>query len=236
MIAFCIATLMVTLGFALVLRGYYLRTLPQKAHSYRRRYQQLMSRIELGVLKLNTLGNLVPHVKNNKVLDEFESCLRMMETLLGTLVRLPQFAFKDEMVGQVQPLVSKTEEKIELIYRKFKDSIEERPLFAPLLEKWKEETSVPVQGCYFCSRPYMKAYFKPASIRIDGIKLRVFGCHICVAELKSTKKVRVLYFLESGQPLHWALLPDYRPSEQFWNLNRRRSLYQSPEIEWLSES
>lgn len=236
MIAFGIASALVVLGFALLLRGYYLRGLPQKAYSYRRRYQQLTARIEVGVLKLNTLGNLVPHVKNARVLDEFESCLRMMETLLAALVQLPRFSFETDRVGQVQPLVQKTEEKIEEAYRKFKRAIEERPLFAPLLERWNQETELPAKGCYFCSRPYMKAYFKPASIRVDGIRLRVFGCHICVAELKSSRKVRVLYFIEYGQPVHWGLVQDYRPTEQYWNLNRRQSSYRSPDIELLSES
>lgn len=234
MIAFSIGSVLVVLGFAFLIRGYYLRGLPQKAYSYRRRYQQLMSRIELGVLKLNTLGNLVPHVKNPRVLDEYESCLRMMETLLSTLVKLPRFSFEANRVGQVQPLVLKTEEKIEEAYRKFKRAIEERPLFAPLLERWTQETTVPASGCYFCSRPYMKAYFKAASIRVDGIRLRVFGCHICVAELKSRRKIRVLYFIENGQPVHWNLVPDYRPSEQYWDMNRKHS-YRTPDIELLSE-
>ncbi|RZA18526.1 MAG: hypothetical protein EOP10_20985 [Proteobacteria bacterium] len=225
----------VSLGFALVLRGLYLKSLPQKAHSYRKRYQQLIARIDMCVIRLNTLGNLVPHVKNPKVLDEFESCLRMMETLLTALVRLPHFGFQNQQVGHVQPLVLKTEEKIEATYNRFKAAIEDKPLFGHLLDKWQKDTVIPAKGCYFCSRPFMKAYFKPASLKVDGIKLKVLGCQICVAELKTNKKIKVLYFIEHGQAVHWTLVESYRPLEQYWNLNNRKGSYVTKDIELMHE-
>ncbi|MBC7531612.1 MAG: hypothetical protein H7318_08550 [Oligoflexus sp.] len=232
---FWLATALVFVGFALVLRGLYLKGLPEKAHSYRRRYQQLIARIEMCVVRLNTLGNLVPHVKNPKVLDEFESCLRMMETLLTALTGLPHFGFKPEYVGQVQPLVMKTEEKIEATYTRFKRTIEDQPAFSHLLDKWQKDTGMPAKGCYFCSRPFIAEYFKPATLKVDGIRIKVVGCQICVAELKTNKKIKVLYFIEHGQPVHWTLVESYRPMEQYWNLNKRKTSYVIKDVELMQE-
>lgn len=226
-----LAALSIALGTALVLRGFWLSRFPKRAYSYRRRYQQIVARIEFAVLKVNTLGNLVPHVKNARVLDEFESCLRMMETLLTALTRTPNFGFEPKTMDHLGPLMKRVEAKIDETYRKFKRSIEERPMFSGLLQRWQQETSLPAAGCYFCSRPYVKDYFKEASIRVDGIELRVQGCHICVAELKARKKVKVLYFQQEGRPVHWSLVDNYKPMEQYWDLNKRRPNYQTPEIE-----
>jgi|GEM_PF-2394471 hypothetical protein len=231
-----IATLFVAVGLGLMARGYRLSRLPERAYSYRRRYIQIVAQIELAVLKLNSLGNLVPHVKNTRVLDDYESCLRMMETLLTALTRLPNFGFDPRLLGQVVPLVRRVSVKTEETYGKFKRAIEERPLFAHLLPRWQEETSIPAEGCYFCSRPFMKAYFKKASIKVDGIRLTVYGCHICIAQLKARRKIKVLYFLEQGRPVHWSLVDGYKPMEQFWDLNRRKATYKMPEIEFEQNS
>ncbi len=232
---FWIACALVGIGFVMMMQAVYLKALPRKAHSYRRRYQQLIARVEMCVVRLNTLGNLVPHVKSPKVLDEFEACLRMMEVLLSALVRLPHFGYEAGLVGQVQPILLKTEEKIDLAYNRFKTSIEDKPSLGHLLEKWQTETGVPVKGCYFCSRPYMKAYFKTATLKVDGIRLQVSGCQTCVAELKANRKIKVLYFIEHGQPVHWTLVESYRPMEQYWDLNKRKSSYVLKDMELLQE-
>lgn len=236
MLIYWVATAVVLVGILFIMRGLYLQGLPPKAHSYRKQYQQLVARIDVCVTRLNTLGNLVPHVKDPKVLDQFESCLRMSESLLSALVKIPGFGFKPEMIGHIQPLVMKTEEKIELAYTRFKAAIEDKPLFGQLIDKWQKDTNIPAKGCYFCSRPFMKAYFKPASLKVDGIKVKVFGCQICVAELKTNKKVKVLYFIEYGQPVHWALVESYRPIEQYWNLNRRKNSMVTKAFEMISEN
>lgn len=236
MIIYWVGTAIVLLGIAMILRGLYLQSLPRKAVSYRKQYQQLVARIDMCVTRLNTLGNLVPQVKDPKVLDQFEACLRMTEALLSALVKIPSFSFKPHMIGQVQPLVMKTEEKIQAAYERFKSSIEDKPFFGQLIDKWQKDTDIPAKGCYFCSRPFMKAYFKPASLKVDGIKLRVFGCQICVAELRVNKKVKVLYFIEYGQPVHWALVESYKPLEQYWNLNRRKSSQLTKNFDMVPEN
>lgn len=225
------ASLLVGLGLTLMMKAFWLSLYPRRALSYRRRYQQLIARIDLAVVKANTLANLVPHVKNARILDDFESCLRMMETLLRALNQTPNFGFDQKLITQVYPMVKRVEHKIDDTYRKFKRSIEERPLFSGLLKRWQEETAVPALGCYFCSRPFMRAYFKAATIRVEGINLRVFGCHICVAELKTRKKVKVLYFQEQGRPVHWSLVDSYKPMEQYWDLNRRKPEFKIEGVE-----
>lgn len=236
MMIYSVATALVLLGIALIKRGLYLQGLPSKAHSYRKQYQQLIARIEMCVTRLNTLGNLVPHVKDPKVLDQFEACLRMSEAMLLALVKVPGFSLKPEMIGPIQAIVFKTEEKIELAYGRFKSAIEDKPFFGQLIDRWQKDTNIPAKGCYFCSRPFMKAYFRPASLKVDGIKLRVFGCQICVAELRANKKVKVLYFIEYGQAVHWALVESYRPIEQYWNLNRRKTSMLTKDFELISEN
>lgn len=236
MLVIWLSAAVVLIGLAMILRGLYLQGLPAKAMSYRKQYQQLIARIDMCVTRLNVLGNLVPQVKDPKVLDQFESCLRMTEALLSALVKIPSFSFKPEMVGHVQPLVLKTEEKIQGAYEKFKTAIEDKPLFGPLIDKWQKDTDIPAKGCYFCSRPFMKAYFKPAHLKVDGIKVRVFGCQICVAELRANRKVKVLYFIEYGQPVHWALVESYRPLEQYWNLNKRKTSQVTKDFELVLDN
>jgi hypothetical protein len=231
-----IALICVTAGLGLLVRGYHLQQRgSRQANSYRRRYIQLVAHIELAVIKLNSLANLVPHVAHGKTLDDYEACLRLMESLLSALNRLPNFGFDAQHLVEASPMVRRVEEKIEETYRRFKTSIEDKPLLQGLLQRWKEETSPPVSGCYFCSRPFMRAYFKGTTIKVDGISLKVFACHICLAELKSKRKVRVLYFIENGQPVHWTLSKDYEPLEQYWNLNRRKASYRKPEVEWQAD-
>ncbi len=230
-----IAILCIGAGLVLIVRGYGLKQIPKRASAYRRRYVQTVAQIELAVVKLNSLGNLVPHVRNGRVLDDYESALRMMETLLTALNRLPNFGTDRQVLGQVLPMVRRVDMKIEETYRKFKRSIEERPMLAHLLPQYQTETTPPAEGCYFCSRPFMRAYFKAASIKVEGIKLKVYGCHICIAELKATKKIKVLYFMEKGRPVHWSLCEGYKPMEQYWDLNRRKPSYQTPAIELIPE-
>ncbi len=230
-----VALACVTLGLGLWVRGHNLQHHAQKANSYRRRYIQLIAHIELAVIKLNSLANLVPHVTHAKTLDDYESCLRLMESLLSALNRLPNFGFDVQHLGEASPMVQRLEDKIEETYKRFKSNIEERPFLSHFLKNWQQETTPPATGCYFCSRPFMRAYFKKTTIKVDGISVKVYGCHICLAELKSRRKIKVLYFIENGQPVHWSLVDGYRPIEQYWDLNRRRPSYQTQEAEWLQE-
>lgn len=230
-----LALICVTVGIGLLVRGHQIQQGPKHANSYRRRYIQLVAHIELAVIKLNSLANLVPHVNSPKVLDDYESCLRMMESLLAALTRLPNFGFDVHHLGEAVPMVKRVEERIEENYRRFKKNIEDRPLLTHLLSRWQQDTTPPAEGCYFCSRPFMRAYFRKTSVKVDGISLQVYGCHICIAEFKSRRKVKVLYFIEHGQPVHWSLTEGYRPIEQYWDLNRRKASYRVPEIEWLAD-
>lgn len=231
-----LALISVTAGLGLLVRSHQIQQGPKQANSYRRRYIQLVAHIELAVVKLNSLANLSPHVSSPKILDDYEACLRMMESLLSALTRLPNFGFDVQHLGEAVPMVRRVEERIEETYKRFKKNIEERPLLTHLLGRWQQETTPPVEGCYFCSRPFMRAYFKKASVKVDGITLHVYGCHICIAEFKSRRRVKVLYFVEQGQPVHWSLTTGYTPMEQYWDLNRRKASYKLPEVEWLADS
>jgi hypothetical protein len=75
-------------------------------------------------------------------------------------------------------------------------------------------------GCYFCSRPVLANRFSQVKVKIDGQVKEVMSCKICKEELESTKKVKVLYFMKDGHPVHWSQVPDYKPSEDFWNINK----------------
>ncbi len=169
----------------------------------------------------------MPHVKNARVLDDFESCLRMIETLFGCVNPYRRILVSNpKLITQVHPLVRRVEGKIEDTYRKFKRSIEEAALvfrpFGPLAGRDDD----PALGCYFCSRPFMRAYFKAATIKVDGINLRVYGCHICVAELKVPQKGEGAVLPRSGAADPLVLVDNYKPMEQYWDLNRRKPDYQ----------
>lgn len=76
--------------------------------------------------------------------------------------------------------------------------------------------------CHFCSRPktgHNADDFAFVRIKLSGVEDSVLGCVICRKRLDATGKVKVLFFRKDGKPVHWREVKDYRPSEQYWNLN-----------------
>ena len=87
------------------------------------------------------------------------------------------------------------------------------------LYDWKLETN-DVKGCYFCSRPFDANDFQIVKTKIHSVTIKVWGCRVCRGQLKKDRKVKVLYFLKKGQPVHWQHVKEYTPSNDFWNLNQ----------------
>ena len=75
---------------------------------------------------------------------------------------------------------------------------------------------------------------RPSSVsalgRVDAQANEIKGLQ---HELEATKKVKVLYFLKEGRPVHWAEVSDYHPSEDFWNINHRDAVQKVRHLELI---
>ena len=76
------------------------------------------------------------------------------------------------------------------------------------------------ENCYFCSAPMNKFFFKKAHIIVEGQVSRVHCCNVCSNSLNNQKKVNILHFSEKGVRHHWSKSFSYRPSTEYWLMNK----------------
>ncbi|SME91656.1 hypothetical protein [Pseudobacteriovorax antillogorgiicola] len=201
--------------------------------SFRRLYIQCVARLEVVAVLLNQMETLARHVDDKKSLDRYEEALRMMETLLTALQKVPLLPSGKELVSSLEPMVLKLENVTQESLDLFKKSLQKNNAFQKL---WNsvEASKPPVKGCYFCSRPYSPKTFKRVQVKLGTGKLKVYGCAICRAALKSKGNVDVLYFNVGQKNVHWSENPAYDPRKDFWMIDKRQKNYQRPKLELIS--
>ena len=192
------------------------------AKSYRGRFIQLVAQLETLTRAVTMLEPQARLVKDPRVLDYFEGTLRVLETLLAAVRRIPPFGSDPTGLDSAFFLVRDCRERVGRAQQAFQDVIRGRTVNlealhgAPLDKQRKTVTT----GCYFCSRPVLANRFSQVKVKIDGQVKEVMSCKICKDELETTKKVKVLYFMKEGHPVHWSQVADYKPSEDYWNINK----------------
>lgn len=204
------------------------------ANSYRGRFVQLVAQLDTVTRSLSQMEMLAKTIREPKLLDYYEGNLRLLENLLQAVTKLQPFGTEGAALDAAFYLVRDLRGRVGRTQQAFQDALRGRAI------KWDElyssisrdGASIPLPtGCYFCSRPVIADRFAKVKVRLDGQVREVVSCRICREELETTKKVKVLYFMKEGRPVHWSDVKDYTPSEDFWNINQRDPIHQSKKLE-----
>lgn len=200
------------------------------AKSYRGRFIQLVAQLETLTRTVNALEPQARLVKEPRVLDYFEGSLKVLETLLSAIRKIPPFGTDASGLDSAFFLVRDCRERVGRTQQAFQDVMRGRPVNydalhgkgAPAKGFLGEKKKPVMTGCYFCSRPVIANRFSQVKVKIDDAVKEVMSCKVCKEELETTKKVKVLYFMKDGNPVHWSEAADYKPSEDFWSINKPR--------------
>lgn len=203
----------------------------QRTQQYRRLYLQLVTKLEGVTGRVNDMEMLLPYVTDHKVLDYYENCLRSLEGLLVAALKVPRFGADLTQLKTAHLLVSHCRDKVDRTMEAFRKVVKGKAPNYNKLFDWKTELVPPVLGCYFCSKPFRKDTFAKVRTKINGVTIEVAGCSVCREVLGHSKKVKVLYFMKNGQPVHWSQVPEYVPAENYWDLNKRAKVYATPRLE-----
>ena len=208
---------------------------------YHAKYQQLVAQLDTITQAVNQFAPLARDTRDHLILDYYETLLQMMETLLAAVTKLPPFGTNPSTLNAAFYLVKDCRHRAGQLHQAFQDKFRGRKvqLNAPRPGKSGKPTN-PVaaltQGCYFCSRPLIRTQSAKVKVRIDQSIKEVMACSVCKEELAQTKKVKVLYFMKSGQPVHWSKVADYKPSEDYWNINKRQPIRKTRQLELIYSS
>jgi len=208
----------------LALHGVHQRRQASGAKAYRRRFIQLVAQLELVTTNVNQLGLQVHQVKEPRLLDYCEGTLRILETLLGAMRKIPPFGTDLGTLDAAVFLVKDCRQRVARITKAFAAiNRGEEPNLNELFmgeAQGQGKSGLKVTGCYFCSRPVIVERFAEVRVRLDGAAKDVISCKTCRDQLSTSRKVKVLHFIFQGKPLHWSQVPDYKPSEEFWGINK----------------
>lgn len=196
---------------------------------YRARFQQLVSQLDQVTQGVNHLGRQAAAISDVKILDYYESCLRILQTLLETVRKVHPFGSDPTILNSAFFLARDCRARVERTRKAFTDAGKGRPIDFPSL--YGQPKQAAEAGCYFCSRPVVTSRFSRVKVRIDDQIRDVLSCHICRQELEQTKKIKVLYFMHDGKQVHWSEMADYLPSEDYWNINKRNPMHRMTKLE-----
>jgi hypothetical protein len=225
-----LATAVVLSLVVFLLHFWHQRRQLDEAKAYRARFVQLVAQLETVTTTVNRLEAHVRSIKEPKLLDYYEGTLRILETLLGAVRKLPPFGSDTGSLESAFYLVKDCRHRVGRTQQAFQDSMRGREVKLEELYGHGKK-SIDQTGCYFCSRPVISSRFSKVKVKIDGDVREVMSCKICREELETTKKVKVLYFMKDGRPVHWSQMPDYHPSEDFWNINKRDAIRKTRKLE-----
>ena len=227
-----LATAVVMAGLVLVLHHWHEQRQASQAKIYRGRFIQLVAQLDTVTRGVNDLSQSVRQVREPKLLDYYEGTLRILETLLAAIRRIPPFGDEPGSLDAAFFLVKDCRERLGRTYQGFQDVLRGRELKIDSLYG-QTQSNLLTEGCYFCSRPVITGRFTKVKVKLDGEVKEVTSCPVCRGELESTKKVKVLYFMREGQPTHWSQVSDYSPSEDFWSINEKKPIHKTRQLELI---
>lgn len=208
------------------------------ANTYRARYVQLVAQLDTLTGSVNQLGTLARSINEPKILDYYESTLRILETLLLAITKIAPFGSDPTVLDSAFYLVRDCRHRVGRTQQAFQDYSRGRNVkIDELYGVTRRADQLPkATGCYFCSRPIIANRFSKVKVKLEGKVMEVVSCRICKEELENTKKVKVLYFMKDGRQVHWSEVKDYQPSEDFWNINRKDAVRKTPKLELVHSS
>jgi hypothetical protein len=194
---------------------------------YRSKYIQLVSQLDSITQSVNHLHSNASKIGDPKILDYYENTLKILETLLGALKKIPPFGKDPFELNPAFFLVRDCKDRVIKAQKSFKAHQRGKTVDTNALLGTK------ASGCYFCSRPVVANKFAKVSVKLDGDVKQVYSCTTCKHELEKTKKVKVLYFMKAGQPVHWSLVENYLPTEDYWSINKHKPIRKTRHLELI---
>ena len=205
--------------------------------TYRAKYIQLISQLDALALGAGQLEPEAVRSKDDKLLDYFESCLRILETLISAISRIPAFGGEVSQLNSGFFLIKDCRLRLQRLGRSFVEESKGKKVDLDFLYgRSKKGQGAAALGCYFCSRPHIASQFSQVRVKIDDETREVLSCNVCRDELKFTKKVKVLFLMRDGKPVHWSEVPNYKPSEDYWNINKRNSIRRETRLELVKSA
>jgi len=196
---------------------------------YRRGYIELIQQMESLTGQLFQISSVLPAVKEEKLWDYYESCLRLHENLLTMFQKLDPHGVDLNVLSSAKFMMKECTKRVARTTKAVAVAAKGKKIdIKKLYGRSKQQMPT---GCYFCSRPFIYSAFSQVRVRIEGEVKRVYSCDQCRTELKAKKKVKVLYFLKDDAPVHWSQMSEYNPIHDFWNVNRRSLLMKTSKRE-----
>lgn len=224
--------LFVAIGLACIiglLHLFYQNQSKDRAVLYRRRYLDLVGKVEKVTFEVNQLASLIPAVKTPQLWEYYESCLKLLENLLVMFQKLEPFGRDLAVLNSAHFLMKDCQARVARTRKAV--MAEARGKKIDLTKVYGHpEKRIPT-GCYFCSRPFVYSGFSRVRARIDDEVKHVYSCDQCANDLKRKRKVKVLYFMRDGKAIHWSEMNEYSPIHDFWNINRKTVLMKSDKLE-----
>jgi len=186
--------------------------------NYDRQLEALIVKLERVTIMVNRMAMVVEHIKDDRLLAYYESCLRLLENLLTAVKEVPTDKQDIATLRSASYLARECNKRVGRTQKAFTQYLKGKSIDIASLYG-RVSAKFPV-GCYFCSRPYDPRGFRKVKVKVDEKTLSVHGCAVCRQELSRSKKVKVLYFMRDEQQVHWSELPDYTPSRDFYDINR----------------
>ena len=185
-------------------------------------YLRLIAKLDAITARANAIAKLSEHLNDEKVLRYFEDNLHRIENLLHVVQGLREGKRDLRSLLLIMRMVEEAGRRLKRIDAAVRASLKGKMVNYGKLYDWRLNTA-DVKGCYFCSRPFDVSQFKIVKTKIHGVTIKVWGCNVCRSQLRKDRKVKVLYFLKKGQPIHWQHVKEYTPTDDFWNLNKAES-------------
>ncbi len=196
---------------------------------YRRSYIDLINQMEFLTGELFQISSVLPAVKEAKLWDYYEGCLRLHENLLTMFQKLDPHGIDLKVLNSAKFMMRDCAKRVRRTSKAVSVAAKGKKIdIKKLYGRSKQQMPT---GCYFCSRPFIYSAFSQVRVRIERDVKRVYSCDQCRSELKAKKKVKVLYFLKEGLPVHWSKMSEYNPIHDFWNVNRRNVLMKTSKLE-----
>jgi len=197
--------------------------------TYRKGYLELINQMEALTGQLFQISSVLSAVKEEKLWDYYEGCLRLHENLLTMFQKLDPHGSDINVLTSAKFMMKECLKRVNRTTKAVAVAAKGKKIdIKKLYGRSKEQMPT---GCYFCSRPFIYSAFSQVRVRIEREVKRVYSCDQCRSELKAKKKVKVLYFLKDGSPVHWSKMNEYNPIHDFWNVNRRTLLMKTSKLE-----
>ena len=180
-------------------------------------FVDLVARLDAITARATAMAKLAEHVTDPELLKKYQASLIKIENTLSSFSRLNSPLIDLNTLKGFERLTRDCQRSLKSSETALKKHLRQKSINYKNLFQWKPKEGV--KGCYFCSRPNDAPGLKSVKSRIHGVTIRVWGCEVCCNQLRKNRKVKVLYFLINGQPIHWTQVRGYQPSENFWGLN-----------------